>query len=199
MGEDEWLRAAGWQRATNGVTLLQRVRAQASDRKLRLFACACCRTLWNALDEAGRHAVETAERYADGRADAEQLRLAWARTGAFTCESLVCCPRSPYPLQLLIEDCNNFRVSEAAALVREVFGNPFRRPRIEPRWLVANGGVVAQLAQVIYEERRFVEMPVLGDALEDAGCMVRDLLEHCRSGAGHALGCWVVDALLGKS
>jgi hypothetical protein len=188
-----------WLYATSGVPLLEFVRGAASDRKLRLFACACGRTLWDELTKAGRRAVETAERYADGRADAEELRKAWSRTDAFSCESLVCCAQSPYPLQLLIDDCKNFRVAAAAALVRELFGNPFRTPRVEPGWLVANGGVVTHMAEAIYEERRFDEMPVLGDALEDAGCADREILTHCRQAGGHALGCWVLDALLGKS
>jgi hypothetical protein len=56
-----------------------------------------------------------------------------------------------------------------------------------------------KLAQTIYEARRFDPMPVLADALEEAGCTDADLLAHCRSGGGHLRGCWAVDLLLGKS
>ena len=41
-------------------------------------------------------------------------------------------------------------------------------------------------------------LPVLADALEEAGCTDADLLAHCRSGGGHLRGCWAVDLLLGK-
>jgi hypothetical protein len=57
---------------------------------------------------------------------------------------------------------------------------------------------VKALAEKIYSERAFDRMPVLGDALEEAGCTVRDVLEHCRNGGEHVRGCWVVDLVLGK-
>ena len=84
-----------------------------------------------------------------------------------------------------------------ADLVREVFGNPFRSSRIARKWLAWNGGVVRQLAQEIYEERAFGQMPILADALEEAGCAKADILDHCRSGARHVRGCWVLDLALG--
>ena len=55
------------------------------------------------------------------------------------------------------------------------------------------------LSQTIYDQRRFVEMPVLGDALEEAGCTDADILDHCRQPGEHVRGCWVLDYLLGKS
>ena len=54
------------------------------------------------------------------------------------------------------------------------------------------------LAQAIYEERRFGDLPVLADALEEAGCTDADILSHCRGPGPHVRGCWVVDLLLGK-
>ncbi len=41
-------------------------------------------------------------------------------------------------------------------------------------------------------------MPVLADALEDAGCADADILAHCRGHGPHVRGCWVVDLVLGK-
>jgi hypothetical protein len=86
-----------------------------------------------------------------------------------------------------------------AQLVRDVFGNPFRqRPTVDPAWLTWGRGAVARLAQTIYDERRFGDLPVLADALEEAGCADADILAHCRSADAHARGCWAVDLLLGK-
>ena len=55
------------------------------------------------------------------------------------------------------------------------------------------------LARTIYEERAFDGMPVLSDALEEAGCNDADILDHCRQAGPHVRGCWVVDLILGKS
>src|SRR5262249_49758118 len=86
-----------------------------------------------------------------------------------------------------------------ADILREIFGNPFRPPAIDPAWLRWNDGTVPRLARVIYDERSFETLPVLADALEDAGCPDVALLQHCRSGAGHFRGCWAIDAILGKT
>jgi hypothetical protein len=80
-----------------------------------------------------------------------------------------------------------------------VFGNPFRfDPRIAPAVLAWNGGTVPKLAAAMYEERAFDRLPVLADALEDAGCTDAEILCHCRGGGEHVRGCWVVDLVLGK-
>ena len=87
-----------------------------------------------------------------------------------------------------------------ATLLRDIFGNPFRPPPpIAPAVLAWNGGTVRRLAQAIYDERRRDDMPLLADALLDAGCMEEKLIAHCRSEGPHVRGCWVVDLLLGKS
>jgi len=85
-----------------------------------------------------------------------------------------------------------------AALVREVFGNPYRLAPPEPAWLDWNGGTVVILARGIYEDRAFDRMPILADALEEAGCTNTDILEHCRGAHEHVRGCWVLDLLLGN-
>src|SRR5262249_31103144 len=83
-----------------------------------------------------------------------------------------------------------------ATLLRDIFGNPFRSVAVNPAWRTAN---VIALAQAIYDDRAFGRMPILGDALEDAGCDNGDILNHCRASGEHVRGCWVVDLLLGKS
>jgi hypothetical protein len=83
-------------------------------------------------------------------------------------------------------------------LLRDVFGNPFRRPTVDPAWLAWSGGMVINLARGIYDEHRFADLPILADALEEAGCDNAYMLAHCRGPGPHARGCWVLDAILGK-
>src|SRR5262249_30224679 len=77
----------------------------------------------------------------------------------------------------------------------ELFGNPFRPVTLAPSW---NTGTVAALARHVYAGSDFSAMPVLADALEDARCDNRDILDHCRGPGPHVRGCWVVDLLLNK-
>jgi hypothetical protein len=85
---------------------------------------------------------------------------------------------------------------EATALLRDVLGNPFRPVIVEPSWRSSN---VVTLARAIYDERAFDRMPILADALEDAGCTNPDILDHCRQPGEHVRGCWLVDLVLGKN
>jgi hypothetical protein len=88
--------------------------------------------------------------------------------------------------------------SRHADLIRDIFGNPFRPVMLEPGWLAAHGGTTAAMARTIYEERRFDELPVLADALEEAGCPSAETVAHCRGAGPHTRGCWALDGLLGK-
>jgi hypothetical protein len=85
-----------------------------------------------------------------------------------------------------------------ADLLRDLFGNPFRRPRLKRHWLKWDGGTVVQVSRAVYDERAFDRLPILADALEEAGCADADILNHCRRPGEHVRGCWVVDLLLGK-
>jgi hypothetical protein len=85
-------------------------------------------------------------------------------------------------------------------LLREFVGNPFRPPsRLNPAWLAWEAGAVPKLAAAIYEERAFDRLPILADALEEAGCAEADLLAHLRGPGPHVRGCWALDLPLGKS
>jgi hypothetical protein len=86
--------------------------------------------------------------------------------------------------------------SEQARLVREVFGNPFRLVAFNPAWRTTD---VTLLAKGIYDEKAFDRMPILADALQEAGCDNEDILNHLRdSNATHVRGCWALDLVLGK-
>jgi hypothetical protein len=81
-------------------------------------------------------------------------------------------------------------------LLTELFGNPLRPVTISPAVLDWNAGTVVKLAQAIYDSRRFMDMPVLADALEEAGCTSQSVLNHCRHLGDHVRGCWALDLLL---
>ncbi len=83
-----------------------------------------------------------------------------------------------------------------AALIRDIFGNPFRAVTFSDSWRT---DTALSLAKQMYESRDFSAMPILADALQDAGCDNEGILNHCRdTSATHVRGCWVVDLVLGK-
>jgi hypothetical protein len=97
------------------------------------------------------------------------------------------------------DDCSKRMASEKAdqaVVLRDIFANPFRPVTLDPSWLTRT---VTALAHAIYSDRNFTDLPILADALEEAGCTNPDILVHCRSPGPHVLGCWALDLLLGKS
>jgi hypothetical protein len=191
--------------------MLQYVCDRPRERKLRLLTCGALRSVWQRLpDERCRAAVELAERLADGQAtDVERqalwLQLAQARDLALQ--------HGAQDLALWFRDARSALTENMAEywppaevngrtlcdLIRDLFA-PYHDCHIEPDWLAWNSGTVAKMARVIYDERRFAEVPILGDALEEAGCSDQGILTHCRAPkAVHVRGCWVLDALLNLS
>jgi hypothetical protein len=89
------------------------------------------------------------------------------------------------------------RAQVHCAILRDIFGNPFRPVAFHPSWQTETAVL---LAKGMYESRDFGALPILADALQDAGCENEDILNHCRDAKQvHARGCWVVDLVLGKS
>jgi hypothetical protein len=210
---------------------------RAGQRKLRLFACACCRR-WEHLlaDGEVRKALDAAERYADGQL-ADKTIQGWYRKAhrARDRERLPADVSPPWPAYHAVmsaavpgkystylyahreilsaaagsaggqQGSEAWKAAEAAesralsGLLRDIVGNPFRAAAIDPGWLAWQGGTVGKLAREIYDHRAFERLPILADALEEAGSTDADLLGHCRSPGPHVRGCWPVDALLGKS
>jgi hypothetical protein len=82
---------------------------------------------------------------------------------------------------------------EMATTLRDIFGNPFRPVAIDPNWLTPT---IVDLAHGIYADRAFDRLPILSDALQDAGFENPDVLAHCRGEGLHVRGCWVVDLVL---
>jgi hypothetical protein len=86
--------------------------------------------------------------------------------------------------------------AEQVRLAHDIFGNPFRPVAFDPAW---RSSAAAGIAQKMYDAREFGAMPILADALQDAGCEDAAILGHCRDPQqAHVLGCWVVDLVLGK-
>ena len=86
-----------------------------------------------------------------------------------------------------------------AALVRDIVRGPFRPLRFNSSWKTWSSGVCVRIAKGVYQEQMFDRLPILADALEEAGCTEPEILDHCRSPGEHYRGCWVVDLMLGKS
>jgi hypothetical protein len=223
MTEQEWLESPSpyallrhlWRARPYSVTA----------RKQRLLACACLRRVWHTLSRKGRHAVEVAELHADRLVPAKELEaarppFAEGRTAAFYAVYYAAAPnkrlRAEMEWVLANSTCaarGGFQSSSGlmlgtaacsqsvaqSRLVRDVFRNPFRPVTVSPRWRAWNDGTVGKLARGVYDERAFDRLPVLADALEEAGCADAALLAHCREPGAHVRGCWVVDLLLGKS
>ena len=83
-----------------------------------------------------------------------------------------------------------------ADILRDLIGDPFAPSALDASWLQWNEGAVAKLARSIYTERAFERMPILADALPEAGCRDEAILDHCRAARPHHPGCWVLDLLL---
>jgi hypothetical protein len=168
--------------------------------------------------------VEVSERFADGLATVEELRasqgearvaLKQAERDAFEAQSLSAEARAVARAHLGgARAAMRTAVGEAlqdvvavspkdqrrlAAALRDIFG-PFlyRSVSIEREWLQWNTGTIPKLAQAIYDDRAFHNLPILADALEEAGCDNLDILSHCRDVGDHIRGCWVIDLLLSK-
>jgi hypothetical protein len=180
-------------------------------RKIRLFACACCRQVWHLLtNESDRRKVEVAERYADGLVSGpewetirkENASLAWAlhpagrATGA-AATVLHCEVFFAASGVVNWSDCIP-GVSSQADLFRDILGNPFHERLIDRSRLEWNDPTAQRLAQSAYEQRAFDCLPILADALEDAGCADSPILGHLRGPGPHVRGCWVIDLLLRK-
>jgi hypothetical protein len=83
------------------------------------------------------------------------------------------------------------------AILRDIFGPlPFRSMCLDPAWRTP---AVLHLAQAIYDDRAFDQLPILADALEEAGCTNADILDHLRRPGPHVRGCWPLDLILGRA
>ncbi|VTS01017.1 Uncharacterized protein OS=Sorangium cellulosum (strain So ce56) GN=sce5710 PE=4 SV=1 [Gemmata massiliana] len=219
MNEQMWLTDDG----DDFLRLVKFAASKVSERKVRLFSVGSCRLIWTLITKKPyRVAVETAEAFADGEATKKALTAARiaARTtaeaekkyaklqvaaacldavdanvvsGAFGASVDV-------PSAALYRGTDDWDYDAAKrtvlAFLRDVVGPwPFRKVVLKPSWRTST---VLALASQMYESRDFGAIPILGDALQDAGCDNAEVLDHCRGPGPHVRGCWVVDLVLNK-
>lgn len=206
-----------WLTCTDPALMLKFLRGGVSDRKLRLFAVSCYRSplVWLRFkgNKQVKEAVWATEQMADGRgeglshlhyfepADPDAF-VAAERSSRSGCKHAAEAGFEDVNLEWadgnIVEQSNRQFDEEKARqcrLLRCIFGNHFRPAVLDPRWLSAK---VVDLARMLYQAKAFDQMPGLADALMDAGCSDRTVIEHCRAPGPHALGCWVLDLLLEK-
>jgi hypothetical protein len=236
--ENDWLASRDPQAM---LTFLSQ-RGITDDRKHRLFACACCRRIWDQFpDERNRDLVAVVENYPDHTFDDPEIRDPACASSARELEFrdnpaywvVKALGRGFYKMTAPVsaavvaaraldilapggaETDGNGRIrqraeaQQQAALLRDVFGNPFQVVMFSPEWRT---DTAVSLAGQMYEAREFSAVPILADALQDAGCDDPAVLDHCRGfgrfvgepPAGsphpscHVRGCWVVDLVLDK-
>lgn len=189
MTEEEWLACEDPQE------MVRYLRHNASARQLRLWACAFARNEYGDSQEL-MEAVRIAEDWADGKRPQDLgvyakyyvcLPHAWQAADEGTAEYVAIRAES---------SAKRRAVRFLLATLRDIFGNPFRPVAFDPAWRT---DTAVALAHTMYDSREFGAMPILTDALQDAGCDRADILNHCRdTAAPHVRGCWVVDLVLGK-
>lgn len=220
---------AEWQSCTDPEPMLEALRAskKASDRKLCLWGCACCRRLSQRSllrDPRSEEAISACERLSDGvgnvgdetraRAGARAAydselgityedRHFWA---AAACVAVLDGHELAAAHAATAVGCDeadhqaayNMERTAQACFLRDIFGLlAYRNIELEQHW---RNRTVQKLAQAIYAECSFDRLPILGDALEEGGCHDEVVLQHCRaSGVEHVVGCWVMDMILGRA
>jgi hypothetical protein len=218
---------SAWLATSNPILLLKYACKHVSVRKLRLFGIACCHRIWDLLpDERSRAAVNLCEHFADHPEAQASLDAAWKlannvlldlendadgkETAAYAvrhaCEEKInpaICSVSAEMLRLanLLSPLKNSSTVQRrwqCNLLREIIGNPFRVSSIDQALSMQTLGTAIALARSIYSDKSFNCVPLLGDALEDAGCLNPAILAHCHATRAHVRGCWVVDLVLGK-
>jgi hypothetical protein len=216
-----------WPEGVNLQPLFFSLYGHISPRRQRLVAVAMCRRVAHLLPDKGcRAALDIAERYADRevkRADLasahQAAQSAWGRIGGVTFTNREDAPR--YAVRALAslthptkrhfadrvadgcaaaagcEDPGRYSQLHNAECVRQkrLLLDVLPPVAVDPGWQTST---VVVLARGIYTELAFDRLPILGDALEDAGCNDEDLLGHCRGPGPHIRGCWALDLLLEK-
>jgi hypothetical protein len=226
-----------WAKGQRRRILLEFSQEHTNERKPRLFAIACCRSLEQWLTEPTCFlAIDRVERYVEKQASKHELaslrrdflkperdRLRRRCVAGALSDWPDLIPNADRPTVCLAswDACRAvlrgsgwdaaYGAAQSAvtahryspqteyglikALFNDVFRNPFCPLTFDPGWRTSD---VRGLAQAIYDNKNFESMPILSDALMDAGCDEEEIIGHCRRDGPHVRGCWVVDLVLGK-
>jgi hypothetical protein len=229
MGDIKPMNEADWLTCPDPRPLLEMVQEEITERKLRLFACACVRRVWDQLtDERSRVAVKLAELAADqpvpyreldqasGEAeeafeDALDIGKPGSVEDAARATQIAAAAAASYASNPDLRDCGlnevllgaldasaagaSAELGVQANLLRDIVLNPFRSVAVDRAWLTP---AAVAIARHVYDKDDFLSLPVLADALEDAGCDNAVILAHLRGPGPHVRGCWALDLILGK-
>jgi len=211
MTEHEWLTSA------SPVAMLAHLNADGSSRQVLLYASALRHLRPDLITKELEPWVEMVERVLSGeeppgalddlQEDAEFWVSHYAEVGPagtrgfyWVLADAVFCTWTSAPVEyepnIPVPELESVRCT-GADFVRDIFGNPFRRVSFSPQWRT---DTAVSLARTMYESRDFSAMPILADALQDAGCENEDVLGHCRDPhATHVRGCRAVDLVVNRT
>ena len=195
--------------------------SKQSERKIRLFNAAICRRFWQFLPPDSQAVLHDSELLADGliaepddkmdlctRANiavapfhrlyptndfpSDEVRIQ-RNAAAAVCYAVI--PGELWGGISYFWELDPSEKQPHSIIIRDVFGNPFHSPVLEPCWRTPE---IITLARSIYDEEAFNRLPELAIALEAASCRDAAILEHAYGSQLHVRGCWLVDMLLDK-
>jgi hypothetical protein len=184
MTEQEWLDSADL------PDMLEHVRDRLSARKLVRLTTVAVRGCWARLDRSAKRDLQNLEAYLEGKVSRDQVLPGYG-------DDLDDPARQARRIVDWVVACHPRRMPRIAKLFRCVVGNPFRRCAVRPALLAWEGGTIPRLARTIYAGQAWKRLPILADALEEAGAPAT-MVEHCRAAGPHTRGCWVLDRLLAR-
>ncbi len=220
--------ATDWNTTDDVNAMLDAIRGKASDRKSLLFACGCCRLieakvpaagyLANKLEsDAGRTLTQDDKwsmfavvssallgnihplisRFLSGT-DNQPWQL--SKNVSSLIRMMTPAPGHEVTgevLEISVGAEPPRKSFDQANVLREVVANPFHEIVFAPEWRTET---VLGLAESIDESPAWDRLPILADAMQDAGCEVPAILDHCRDPLRvHRRGCWVLDLVLNRS